>query len=438
MTTKVLFFIGSFFIFTFISGKSPQNHNLAAFSFSIEWESLSMANFHLIETYSNVFQEETEQEYSNTDSKSNIVFKEPDNEIQKNFINWMFILNGFFGLFIALRILLKKRRKDFKNLYFSIFISGVSLMLIELAFFWWHGLSYNPKVSFFRAQFYFWIPSLYLYLRNKIKIVPKLKKKEIALHYFTPVVFLMFYIAINFSSSELLISILNSLTLKIVHTGIYILVLIYTGILHQEDIHTINKKWLITLISFTSVIFILLLIRAYFKEDQIINSLTIYFTAIFFSIFINIISFILFLQPDFIISKNENTDTEKTKYKNSGLTDDMLNSLKIELKELLEIKKVYLDNTLTLEDLAEQLNTDRYSLSQTINQEFGKNYYELINDYRIEEAIGKIHNSKKDLIIADLIYESGFNNKVSFYKAFKKRCKTTPLEYQKSIFQDNI
>ena len=109
----------------------------------------------------------------------------------------------------------------------------------------------------------------------------------------------------------------------------------------------------------------------------------------------------------------------------------MLHSLKTQLEALLTKQKIYLDNTLTLESIATKLNTDRYSLSQTINQEFGKNYYELINDYRVAEAVHIIHNSESEILITDLIYECGFNNKVSFYKAFKKRHNKTPLEYQK-------
>ncbi|AIY15149.1 helix-turn-helix domain-containing protein [Cellulophaga baltica] len=427
MPSKTLLFIGSILFFTLLLGKSPQNYNITKLSFSNEEPSLSTIYFHTQEAV----QETPEQTYSNTDSNPNIVFKEPDNKIQKNFINWMFILNGFLGLFIALRILLKNRRTDFKNVYFSIFISGVSLMLVELAFFWWEGFAYNPKVSFFRAQFYFWIPSLYLYLRNKIKIAPRVNKQEIFFHYLIPVVLLFFYILIHFDTSNFFVITLNSLTLKTIHTGVYILLLIYTGIIHQEHIQTINKKWLITLISFTSVIFILLIIRTYFKDDQIINSLTIYFTAIFFSIFINIISFIVFLEPEIIVSKTEVINGKQKKYKNSGLTEDMLHSLKTQLEALLTKQKIYLDNTLTLESIATKLNTDRYSLSQTINQEFGKNYYELINDYRVAEAVHIIHNSESEILITDLIYECGFNNKVSFYKAFKKRHNKTPLEYQK-------
>jgi AraC-like DNA-binding protein len=67
-------------------------------------------------------------------------------------------------------------------------------------------------------------------------------------------------------------------------------------------------------------------------------------------------------------------------------------------------------------------------LSQVINQELDKNFYELINDYRISEAV-RIIESKPKKQVVDLIYECGFNNKVSFYKAFKKRMQMTPKEY---------
>ncbi|WP_158973811.1 AraC family transcriptional regulator [Cellulophaga sp. L1A9] len=379
-----------------------------------------------------------QKNYSNVKSESKVIFKEPNSTTQKNFIHWFFLANALLGLCISALIFLKFSKLDINNVYFTIFLTGVSLMLLELALLWWNNVHYNPKVPFFRAQFYFWIPSLFLYMRNKIENRNTINLRENILQYLVPTMMLGSYIYILFFDVRILSQVLSSLTFKAIYTFIYLAFLVRISTKQKNKIPLNIKKWLVFLASFIIVIFLLLSTRAYFESDKNINSLSIYFLAILFSTFITIISFILFFQPEIFIKKENIEKEEKTKYKNSGLTDDMLNSLKIELNEILRVKKVYLDNTLTLEGLAEQLNTDRYSLSQTINQEFDKNYYELINDYRIEEAIRKIHNSESDLVICDLIYETGFNNKVSFYKAFKKRHLKTPLEYQKSIFKDKI
>lgn len=144
-----------------------------------------------------------------------------------------------------------------------------------------------------------------------------------------------------------------------------------------------------------------------------------------------------FIKPEIITKAEVLIPAESNvKYRNSGLTEAMTSTLKTQLVNLVASKKVYLDNEITLEKLAKELNTDRYSLSQVINQEFQKNFYEFINDYRVQEAVDIIEkNQGKIKLVADLIYESGFNNKVSFYKAFKRRKNMTPTQYIKARYE---
>ena len=59
-------------------------------------------------------------------------------------------------------------------------------------------------------------------------------------------------------------------------------------------------------------------------------------------------------------------------------------------------------------------------------------FHELINKYRIEEAKKILHNDEqKNLNIIDIAYEVGYNNKVTFNKAFKKDTQLTPSQYQR-------
>ena len=165
---------------------------------------------------------------------------------------------------------------------------------------------------------------------------------------------------------------------------------------------------------------------------------TRYVLAYFFSVFIIIISFLLYLLPTIVTEPlliRLDKDQIKEKYQNSGLTIAMASALRLQLFNSME-EKVFLDPTLSLETLAKKLNTDRYSLSQVINQEFHKNFYEFINDYRINECLAYIDENPHQIdSITDIIYASGFNNKVSFYNAFKKRKNITPAQYIKALNQ---
>ena len=124
------------------------------------------------------------------------------------------------------------------------------------------------------------------------------------------------------------------------------------------------------------------------------------------------------------------------KYKNSGLTSSLSMELKDNLIALLENEKIYKENDINLEVLAERLNTTRHNASQVINEHFDLNFHELINKYRINEAKNIFNlDYQKNLNIIDVAYEVGYNNKVTFNKAFKKDTNITPSEYQRLAIQ---
>ncbi len=120
------------------------------------------------------------------------------------------------------------------------------------------------------------------------------------------------------------------------------------------------------------------------------------------------------------------------KYEKSGLTPSLSIELKDNLLYLFDEKKIYKENDINLEKLAERLNTTRHNASQVINEHFQMNFHELVNKYRISEA-KQIFNkdSQRNLNIIDVAYEVGYNNKVTFNKAFKKDTQTTPSKYQR-------
>jgi len=120
------------------------------------------------------------------------------------------------------------------------------------------------------------------------------------------------------------------------------------------------------------------------------------------------------------------------KYEKSGLTPSLSEELKENLIHLFDEEKIYKENDINLEKLAERLNTTRHNASQVINEHFQMNFHELVNKYRISEA-KEIFNTdnQRNLNIIDVAYEVGYNNKVTFNKAFKKDTQITPSEYQR-------
>ena len=129
---------------------------------------------------------------------------------------------------------------------------------------------------------------------------------------------------------------------------------------------------------------------------------------------------------------------EFVKYKNSGLTDSVRNQLYHSLLEIMRTEKLYTQSDLTLELLAEKLNTERHHLSQVINQNFGLSFFELINMFRIEEAKLMLRDKKlTSYTIIEIAYQVGYNTKNTFNSAFKRIVGVVPSEFRNNLQDQN-
>ena len=72
-----------------------------------------------------------------------------------------------------------------------------------------------------------------------------------------------------------------------------------------------------------------------------------------------------------------------------------------------------------------------HHLSQVINDKFEKNFFDLINGFRIEEAKRRLANGdiEKQKILA-IALDVGFGSLGSFNRAFKRHTGKTPSEFR--------
>jgi AraC-like DNA-binding protein len=72
-------------------------------------------------------------------------------------------------------------------------------------------------------------------------------------------------------------------------------------------------------------------------------------------------------------------------------------------------------------------------LSQVINAELNKSFFDFINEYRIAEAKRRLLDGRfEHYSILAIALEVGFNNKASFNRVFKKHTRMTPSDFVKS------
>lgn len=110
-----------------------------------------------------------------------------------------------------------------------------------------------------------------------------------------------------------------------------------------------------------------------------------------------------------------------------------LEDLKNRLEILMDTKKPYLDSTLSLPLLAEQMGVSVHELSYLINEAYKENFFSFVNRYRIEESKRLLLSAAFErLNILGVAYESGFNSKTTFNTTFKKRMGMSPTEFVKA------
>ena len=124
-------------------------------------------------------------------------------------------------------------------------------------------------------------------------------------------------------------------------------------------------------------------------------------------------------------------ESEQPKLQSPGDLDPVdLDRWKSELEQVMTLEKAYQNPTLTLLDVAQHMNISTKRVSQIINQGFGMNFNDFVNDYRTQAVIDQIQSGNHTIYtLLGIAYECGFNSKSTFNRAFKKHTGLTPREY---------
>jgi AraC-like DNA-binding protein len=125
-------------------------------------------------------------------------------------------------------------------------------------------------------------------------------------------------------------------------------------------------------------------------------------------------------------SEQENINEIKTKLNEKIIEKDhVLNKFMIE-------EEPFLNPSLSIYDLAKQINMPTRELSLLINHDLNQHFFDFVNGFRIRKAMEILADpDKNDLTVLEILYDVGFNSKSSFNTAFKKYTQLTPTDYRK-------
>jgi AraC-like DNA-binding protein len=125
---------------------------------------------------------------------------------------------------------------------------------------------------------------------------------------------------------------------------------------------------------------------------------------------------------------------EEKKNESETVNEKEYNEELSKLKEYMVEEKPFLNPSLTIQDISDEIKIPVRDLSLLINHQLGQHFFDFINTYRIENAKTILKDPTKNKVtVLEILYEVGFNSKSSFNAAFKKHTGFTPTVYRKQL-----
>ncbi|MEO9802503.1 MAG: helix-turn-helix domain-containing protein [Reichenbachiella sp.] len=157
-----------------------------------------------------------------------------------------------------------------------------------------------------------------------------------------------------------------------------------------------------------------------------------YVLVLTLSVLIHTTGYIALKQPLFFGYLLEPEDKEK--YASYKLTEAQSEELYKKIVDKIEHEQLYLISDYKIADLATALEVPIHYLSQVINETTDKNFFEFINSFRVNKARKLLaENGNSYLKIMTVAFDSGFNNKSTFNRIFKKHTGFTPSQYKEKF-----
>ena len=361
---------------------------------------------------------------------------------------------------ILLFLFSKDNRSNRSNRYLLFFLINLGFHTL-LRFGFSHGgyhLIVLPYILFPSA--FLFGPLLYLYTRS-VLFENSRTNKEIILFTIPVLISFIIHVVFNFLYPEMrsIADILNQSGIITSYTrtiiiisniyNITITILAFLSLRNYISIflnnYAITKEdqilWLKILLSFNIILYscnILITIFTLWKESAFVpvNLIEefIMLGIAYLILFYYIKKPLLFILTDKdIIPEIENVPP---KYSKQNLSENMRKDYIKKIEEYFEVHKPYLEETLSLSEISSAVGIPSHHFSMTINIEKNKNFYNFINDYRVEES-KKILEDKNfsDTTILDIAYKSGFQSKSVFNRVFKQITGKSPKDYRSSFLK---
>lgn len=363
--------------------------------------------------------------------------------ITLNFWAIIYVIAGAQGIFVSLLLLRAKKGKKPANLFLSALVFLLAVYLFDL-FLGRSNLLYRfPQLVYFAVPlWYLFAPLTYFYVRAICD--QKISVNALFFLHFIPFLFVVariipFYllpadVKLNIWANQLpppsgqLFNYLYALLApgQILVYSIVVLRMIRRRNRAAPDSHKIHVAHL----SWLTFTFYLLLAYAavrmgftthYFltgtKFQLIINLQFLVFAVIIYSI-----AYFAIIEPERIFPPVFGRRALRLHIPTKEYAHRLI--------RLVESEQLYLNAELKYTELAQRLNISARHLTEVLNKEIGCSFNDFINAYRVEEVKRRMLSPENThFSLLALALDSGFSNKSSFNRVFKKHTGMTPTAF---------
>lgn len=347
------------------------------------------------------------------------------------------------ALFFAVYIWLKPNRNAYASFLLSLFLLITAYRILQMLL---HDLQDDFILGINVRTFFFFIPSflligpvLLLYIKSVSTKDFKFRTKHL-LH-LLPFIMVLIFDLLNRKNFPLIpenqtfyLIYCIEISLILVQFLIYIIVsFIFARKLMLQNISWKSSKDnvdpyyirnIVMIISVIWIIYAMYCIQTYFRFYAP--------TRVVEAIFYSLLSYwILYyeLNGQRITSGNNFV----TRYRSSVLSAEDSLRFKTMILDYITKNESHKDHNITLGKFAKNLSLTPHVVSQVINEQLSCNFNDFINSYRVDEAKKMLSDTgMKNITVASIAYDCGFNTLSAFNTAFKKFTGLTPSQFRKT------
>jgi AraC-like DNA-binding protein len=159
-----------------------------------------------------------------------------------------------------------------------------------------------------------------------------------------------------------------------------------------------------------------------------------------------IITVLVLKQKDLYVMPPPKTGTDKSAFlkiqeddDRSELSPKKRKTLKINFLALLHQDEIFKDPELNREKVCKMLGTNRFYLSQIINQDMNDTFYNLINTCRVNKSAAMMKDPLyRSMPLSSIAEICGFKSLGAFSTFFKQTYEKTPTEWLKEIVKEEV